>query len=608
MTATIEVNKKSVLDLLSEGKEHTFLIPAYQRPYEWDEERIRTLVDDLWNFTVSPNGKTYFLGCIVTYENDDEQYEVIDGQQRITSLFLLLRAVYKKLENMESCDAVNNLKSTIEPALWYKDDITGKVTKNRIFIESRVIDSKNNEVFADILKTGEITKRRDLYSKNYRLFYDLLDDLSRDNPMQFYQFVNNILKNSVIFPINADSQDTALSIFTTLNDRGQQLTDADIFKSKIYQKISPDQKEVFIKRWNALSEKCVDCDRTVQQCFTNYMAYLRAKAGDKDTSTPSLRKFFTEDKDRRLSSPDLMDDLESIAKLWTVINRHEEIENECWSKNIRILKGLDILRSYPNELWVQPVVCYYLANKADDRFENVFELFIYKLISELMVKHFNDPRIPAVRFSILILNIESIKTLYPAFAFEETIDRDYICSKIEIPHYMIGRMLMKVIAYNHQDAILPEKWEIEHILPIHWQDSYFLNMTDEEINSYIEHIGNKIPFEKRLNIIASDGYFAAKKDQYAKSRIEIVRNLSKSPSNNWHIQDILSRDVLLFNEICDKLESWRQDYDDACKRIERQVDNPTEEDLRRIEEWKRRGLIRSSESEGVHQGLLRHHA
>lgn len=363
MAATIEVNKKSVLDILSEGKEHTFLIPAYQRPYEWDEERIRTLVDDLWNFTISPNGKTYFLGCIVTYENDEGQYEVIDGQQRITSLFLLLRAIYKKLENMELCDAVNNLKSTIEPALWYKDDITGKVSKDKIFIESRVIDSKNNEVFADILKTGEITKKKDLYSKNYRLFYDLLDGLSRDNPMQFYQFVNNILKNSVIFPINADSQDTALSIFTTLNDRGQQLTDADIFKSKIYQKMPQDKKDGFIDRWNALSEKCSYCDRSVQQCFTNYMAYLRAKDEDKDTSTPALRKFFTEDKDKRLSSPELMDDLESIANLWTVINRHEVIEGEDWSNNVRILKGLDILRSYPNELWVQPVVCFYLAQK-----------------------------------------------------------------------------------------------------------------------------------------------------------------------------------------------------------------------------------------------------
>lgn len=591
MAATIEVNKKSVLDLLSEGKEHKFLIPAYQRPYEWDEERIRTLVDDLWNFTIMPNGKTYFLGCIVTYENEDEQYEVIDGQQRITSLFLLLRAVYKKLEGMEVCDAVSNLKSTIEPALWYKDDITGKVSKDHIFIESHVIDSKDNEVFADILKTGEITKKKDLYSKNYRLFYDLLDELSRDNPMQFYQFVNNILKNSVIFPINADSQDTALSIFTTLNDRGQQLTDADIFKSKIYQKVSQDEKNTFIDRWNRLSERCADCNRSVQQCFNNYMSYLRAKDGDKDTSTPALRKYFTEDKDRRLSEPELMGDLEAISNLWTVVNNHEEIDGEPWSSNIRIVKGLDILRSYPNELWAQPIVCYYLANRSNTEFEGLFVLFVYKLISELMVKHFNDPRIPAVRFGILNLNIDSIKNPHPKFAFENNIDRAIIRSKIEIPHYMIGRMLMKVIAYNHQDSILPERWEIEHILPIHWQDSYFMNMTEDEIKTDIEHIGNKVPFEKRLNIIASDGYFAAKKEQYAKSKIEIVKELSKSPSNNWHIQDIKSRDVLLFNEICETLETWRNEYDNASDVADDSIDAPTDEDKRRIEEWKKRGLI-----------------
>ena len=91
-------------------------------------------------------------------------------------------------------------------------------------------------------------------------------------------------------------------------------------------------------------------------------------------------------------------------------------------------------------------------------------------------------------------------------------------------------------------------------------------------------------------IIASDGYFAAKKEQYAKSQIEIVKALSRSPSNNWHIQDIISRDVLLFNEICDKLESWCQDYNDICKQEDSRVDAPTEDDLKRIEEWKRRTL------------------
>ncbi len=215
MAATIEVNKKSVEALLSEGKEHKFLIPAYQRPYEWDEEAVRILFEDLWEFTISPVGKTYFLGCIVTFENEDEQYEVIDGQQRITSLFLLLRAIYSKLETMEPTDSVKNLKSKIEPTLWYKDDITGEIQKDRIFIESKVIDSKDNTVFEDILKTGVVTKNKDLYSKNYKIFTELLDDYSKNEPLLFYKFVNNILKNSVIFPINADSQDTALSIFTT---------------------------------------------------------------------------------------------------------------------------------------------------------------------------------------------------------------------------------------------------------------------------------------------------------------------------------------------------------------------------------------------------------
>ncbi len=537
MSATIEVNKKSVEDLLSEGKEHKFLIPAYQRPYEWDEERIRTLYEDLWGFTVSPTGKTYFLGCIVTFENEDEQYEVIDGQQRITSLFLLLRAIFRKLESMEPCDAVNNLKSKIEPTLWYKDDITGEVHRDRIFIESRVIDSKDNSVFEDILRNGEVNKSKDLYSKNYRIFSELLDENSKDNPMLFYQFVNNILKNCVIFPINADSQDTALSIFTTLNDRGMQLNDADIFKSKIYQVLPNDRKDSFIESWNELFACSAKCEKTLQQMFTYYMFYLRAQMGNKETSTPALRKFFTENKDMRLRSPSLLEDVGMIVKLWSVIVNHEDIPDEEWSSNIRILKGLDILSTYPNEMWVHPVVCFYLSHKSDERFERLFEVFVYKLISELIVKYFDDPRISQVRFDILNLNIKLISDIHPDFSFQE-INRDLIRDKMTIPHKMIARMLMKILAYNHQDELLPSKWEIEHILPIHWQKNYILNLSDDEIKDFIEHIGNKIPFEKRLNIVASDGYLAAKKKQYLKSGIEIVRELSNLPSDNWGILEI----------------------------------------------------------------------
>ena len=97
VATTIEVNKQSVKQLLETGKEKKFVIPEYQRPYAWSDEQIQTLFDDLAEYTGNNTESTYFLGTIVAYENENGEQEIIDGQQRITSLFLLLRAIYTKL-------------------------------------------------------------------------------------------------------------------------------------------------------------------------------------------------------------------------------------------------------------------------------------------------------------------------------------------------------------------------------------------------------------------------------------------------------------------------------------------------------------------------------
>ena len=125
--ANIDVNKLSVLELLKSGQERPFLIPEYQRPYSWSDDEIITLFDDLWEFSIDhtqPGGaKSYFLGCIVSYKEDNDdalkQRQIIDGQQRITSLFLLLRAILQKMENEENnTPEVTNLIGTTKTALW----------------------------------------------------------------------------------------------------------------------------------------------------------------------------------------------------------------------------------------------------------------------------------------------------------------------------------------------------------------------------------------------------------------------------------------------------------------------------------------------------------
>lgn len=70
MATTIEVNKQSVKQLLETGKVNKFIIPEYQRPYAWSDEEIQVLFDDLVEYTGNNGASTYFLGTIVSYENE----------------------------------------------------------------------------------------------------------------------------------------------------------------------------------------------------------------------------------------------------------------------------------------------------------------------------------------------------------------------------------------------------------------------------------------------------------------------------------------------------------------------------------------------------------
>ena len=243
MTTTIEVNKQSVRQLLETGKNKKFIIPEYQRPYAWSDEQIQVLFDDLVEYTINDSESTYFLGTIVAYENDDQEQEIIDGQQRITTLFLLLRAVYSKLEHSLEKEAIY-LRSQIEPAIWEQDDLTGEVNLDKILITSKVMGDDGNQEFAKILVSGKADPKSDSnYSRNYIQLQHLIDDYATNEPLSFYRFVSNILNRAILLPIMADSQDTALTIFSTLNDRGLALSDADIFKAKIYNRLDPQGKK-----------------------------------------------------------------------------------------------------------------------------------------------------------------------------------------------------------------------------------------------------------------------------------------------------------------------------------------------------------------------------
>lgn len=587
MSTTIEINKKSVKEFLEAGKKQKFVIPEYQRPYAWGEDEVQTLFDDIVEYTQERIDSPYFLGTIVSYTNDDKEQEIIDGQQRITTLCLLLRALYTKIEKMDHTKERNNFIGQIEPALWETDDLSGEADKSKTLLESRVFESEYNEILINILSTGVADKEaKDNYTLNYLLCQNLIDQYAKDEPLTFYHMINNLLNKAIVLPIKADSQDTALTIFSTLNDRGLPLSDADIFKAKIYNNFKDTKaKESFIQKWQEVSKGAEYADESIQKLFYYYMFYLRAKDNDRKTTTPGLRKYYSSGNFFRLYNPEIMDNLSVILNFWSVVNNHVEIDSEAWSSNFEILKVLDILTSYPNEFWKYPVINYYLCYKNSENFDENFLLFLRKLFVNLCSRYIVTPTINAVKQNILNLNAEIIDNDKPKVEFK-AVDQNIIREELKNPHRNVVRMLLKLLAYDDdsQNEFLPGKWEIEHILPNKWQNSYFPHSSGEEVNEVIEHLGNKIPFEKRLNIVASNGYFEKKKELYKQSKVAMVQKLSKYHSEDWKLEQIRERDIRVSDRIIEIFDSWSADTNDEND------SKLTEEERKAIELIKSKGL------------------
>ena len=431
-----------------------------------------------------------------------------------------------------------------------------------VLIESKVMEVKYNQILENILKTGKTQLgSKDRYSVNYNLLVKLLDEYAISETLNFYKFINNVLNKTIVLPIKADTQETALTIFSTLNDRGLPLSDADIFKAKIYNKIDEKDKMGFVDKWKNIALRAENVDESVQKLFYYYMFYLRAIDKDKNTTTPGLRKYFAENSFSRLYKDNLMKNLEDILEFWEVVNCREQ-KDAKWTSDLEILSILDILSSYPNEFWKYPVIIYYLENKDTENFEEIFLSFLRKLFVNLFRVYVVSPTINSVKASILTLNSSILHDDKLSFEFKK-VTEDELKNSLKHLHRNAVRMLLKLLAYNTdgQNELLPYSWEIEHILPVKWQTSYF-NSNKDEVNELIETIGNKIPFEKKLNIVASNGYFAKKQEQYKKSNIQIAKAMSDKGIKDWKLEEIRERNIRIIDEVIDTFNSWDSGIND----------------------------------------------
>ncbi|MBW0436012.1 DUF262 domain-containing protein [Leptospira yasudae] len=545
--AELNVSRKTISKLFSEMQGKKYIIPDYQRPYKWDKEKCETLWIDITNFFQERNkDDEYFLGTIVTCKNDDvkNEIEIIDGQQRVTSLLLLLRAFYKKIELMQEDDNIVGLKSQIAPCIWDVDEISKKVKdRTTIHIESKVATAADNDEFHKILESGEIYKdSQSLYSQNYEYFYDRCEDFAKVNPLHWQALSIVILEKCIVLPIECENQDTALTIFSTLNDRGLPLSDSDIFKAQIYRaQNSEESKRVFTESWKELTESCKDAKVTLDELFRFYSHIIRASNQDKSKEI-GLRKYYSLNKYEKLKNPNLMKDLQDLCDFWRAVNLYESKLGEKEIFSTESLKYLHCLQCYSNEFWRYILSVYYYKYKERTDFSNIVEIFLKKLTSFLFYKFIEKPTVNAIKDEIYSASSDIFHDQFDGFNI--TIDsniKELIKNSNQIKNAK-GIILLHAYLNKNQRTLILQNFEVEHVFPRKWQDSNYNGWNKEEAESYLEKFGNKVAIEKKINIQAGNGYFGEKKRKYSLSTISDILDLSKFDNNDWLKVDIESRD------------------------------------------------------------------
>ena len=567
----LNIDQKNIGTLFSD-KKSDFLIPDYQRPYAWEREECQTLWNDIFEFAFPDDDSTkfnsddeYYLGPIVTFKNENGKLEIIDGQQRLTTLMLLLRAFYDKFESMKDIQSIKT-REFIERCIWKTDEF-GTPDKDKLKIDSEVATDNDKEEFLQILKTGIVEKNQNSkYAKNYEFFQEKISDFI--NHYASY-LPNRILNNCILLPIEADNQNTALRIFSTLNDRGMPLSDADIFKAQFYKYYSKkNEKNEFIKKWRDLENICSKIFKPISgtpmdELFTRYMYYERAKQGNKSSTTEALRKFYEKDSYALLNNDKTLNNLIDLANFWNDISNQDK---DKFSE--KVLRRLFVLNYAPNGMWTYFLSVYFMQNKNENNEldDNKLFDFLNKITAFIWAYAIINPGVNALRtpvYTEMINIVENKDVTFDDFKFELSSIKNAIENYGFWNQRPITKAMLTWWAFNNEKQKLLDLtniFEIEHIFAKNRQE----NERTLSNTKYLEVLGNKSLLEKRINIRASDFRFNDKKkyfEGYTNSRgvekegtqIYELQKISEE-KDDFEEKDIESRNKNIINEFLNYLK------------------------------------------------------
>ena len=360
MALMLDAKQQTIRKMFSGEKQ--YIIPPYQRAYSWEESACKELFEDLKN--AQANSKDgYFLGNIViaVSSEDNEKVEVIDGQQRLTTLTLLMKVLLEfDKDNRYLQEAINIAGERAGDAPKQRLDTDVFIKKDKKFLKEVISSNFSYKDCNSISKDNQ-------FKKNICFFYNEINKYSKVNTIE--DFIYFLLHKVILLPIETNNRETALKIFETMNDRGLSLSDSDIFKAKLYSNARNKEKsDDFIKKWNEFDENCSDIKNHIDfrqknyidEVFRTYTYTIRGEKGNKGNEM-SLRDFFLQQDESPFKKMDYDEVLTDLSKIIDSIQFFGSVTKEP-KKYKELTKWFQLINLYTNKYPLNILLVYLYKN------------------------------------------------------------------------------------------------------------------------------------------------------------------------------------------------------------------------------------------------------
>ena len=261
----MQVNKNNITQYLT-ATNMSFMIPVYQRNYDWKEENCKQLWNDIWYISQSPSSKTHFLGTVCSKTFNGHEKTIIDGQQRITTVTLLMKAMHDYVDN-------EVFKNDIDSNFLHNNGY-GVSPNHKVKLH---LNRRDDEVYNKLLSNREYTPASKLSPseassriyQNYNYFYEAISGLDECQVAD----VRSALDRIVIVDLDVEGENPQ-EIFESLNSTGLDLTDVDLLRNFLLMSLDYEtQVRLYDDYWFGIEEN-VRADNMVR-FFIDYLIFVR---------------------------------------------------------------------------------------------------------------------------------------------------------------------------------------------------------------------------------------------------------------------------------------------------------------------------------------------